>query len=181
MLGPPAEAVLGDRGVEAPGRGAVQPPSRGAVAAGDGAEAAVEDDQRPGRAVLRGIVHGELDRLLVGTYTDPDNARLAKLSRKHRDSVLRFLDHDKIDATNNLAQRERRSAELARKLSVGNQTEEGSETHAMLASEFRTYRSRAATSLSRWSRCSATARVVSWNLTTWIRRYRSDENGRLST
>ena len=39
-----------------------------------------------GDAVLRGKVHAELDRLLAGTYTDPDNARLAKLLRKHRDS-----------------------------------------------------------------------------------------------
>ena len=46
-------------------------------------------------AVLRGKIPAELDRLLSGTYTDPDNARLAKLRRTHRDSVLRFLDHDK--------------------------------------------------------------------------------------
>ena len=84
--------------------------------------------------------HAELDRLLSGTYTDPDNARLAKLLRKHRDSVLRFLDYDGVDATNNLAEREGRPAVIARKLSAGNRTEEGAETHAVLASVFRTYR-----------------------------------------
>ena len=93
-----------------------------------------------GYAVLRGKVHAELDRLLAGTYTDPDNARLAKLLRKHRDSVLRFLDHDGVDATNNLAEREGRPAVIARKLSAGNRTEAGAETHAVLASVFRTYR-----------------------------------------
>ena len=93
-----------------------------------------------GYAVLRGKVHAELDRLLAGTYTDPDNARLAKLLRKHRDSVLRFLDHDEVDATNNLAEREGRPAVIARKLSAGNRTEAGAETHAVLASVFRTYR-----------------------------------------
>jgi hypothetical protein len=93
-----------------------------------------------GYAVLRGKVHAELDRLLAGTYTDPGNARLAKLLRKHRDSVLRFLDHDLVDATNNLAEREGRPAVIARKLSAGNRTEEGAETHAVLASVFRTYR-----------------------------------------
>jgi transposase len=82
----------------------------------------------------------ELDRLLAGTYTDPDNARLAKLLRKHRESVLRFLDHDEVDATNNLAERESRPAVIARKLSAGNRTEAGAETHAVLASVFRTYR-----------------------------------------
>ncbi|MGZ6825102.1 MAG: IS66 family transposase [Blastococcus sp.] len=94
----------------------------------------------PGYAVLRGKVHAELDRLLAGTYTDPDNARLAKLLRKHRASVLRFLDHDEVDATNNLAEREGRPAVIARKLSAGNRTDEGAETHAVLASVFRTYR-----------------------------------------
>jgi transposase len=93
-----------------------------------------------GYAVLRGKAHAELDRLLAGTYTDPDNARLAKLLRKHRESVLRFLDHDGVDATNNLAEREGRPAVIARKLSAGNRTEAGAETHAVLASVFRTYR-----------------------------------------
>ncbi|RUL86497.1 IS66 family transposase, partial [Tautonia sociabilis] len=59
-----------------------------------------------GYAVQRGKVHAELDRLLAGTYTDPNNARLAKLLRKHRGSVLGFLDHDGVEATNNLAERE---------------------------------------------------------------------------
>ena len=93
-----------------------------------------------GYAVLRGKVHAELDRLLAGTYTDPDNARLAKLLRKHRDSVLRFLDHDRVDATNSLAEREGRPAVIAQKLSAGSRTEEGAETHAVLAGVFRTYR-----------------------------------------
>jgi transposase len=93
-----------------------------------------------GSAVLRGKVHAELDRLLAGTGTDPDNTRLAKLLRQHRDSVLRFLDHDGVDATNNLAEREGRPAVIARKLSAGNRAEEGAETHAVLASVFRTYR-----------------------------------------
>ena len=86
----------------------------------------------------RGQVHAEFDRLLAGTYTDLDNARLAKLPRKHRDSVLRFLDHDAVKATNNLAEREVRPAVIARKLSAGNRTEVGAETHAVLASVLRT-------------------------------------------
>jgi transposase len=93
-----------------------------------------------GYAVLRGKVHAELDRLLAGAYIDPDNARLARLLRKHRDSVLRFLDHDGVDATNNLAEREVRPAVIARKLSAGNRTEAGAETHAVLASVLRTCR-----------------------------------------
>src|SRR5512143_2314783 len=91
-----------------------------------------------GYAVLRGKLHAELDRLLSGEYTDPDNAKLAKLLRKHRDSVLAFLDHDGVEATNNLAEREVRPAVLARKVSAGNRTEVGAEAHAVLASVLRT-------------------------------------------
>jgi transposase len=93
-----------------------------------------------GYAVLRGKVHAELDRLLAGAYTDPDNARLAKRLRKQREHLLRFLDHDGVDATNNLAEREIRPAVIARKLSAGNRTEAGAETHAVLASVLRTCR-----------------------------------------
>ncbi len=93
-----------------------------------------------GYAVLRGEVHAVLDRLLAGTYTDPDNARLAKLLGKHRESMLRFPGHDGVDATNNLAEREVRPAVIARELSAGNRTEAGAETHAVLASVFRTCR-----------------------------------------
>lgn len=93
-----------------------------------------------GYAVLRGKIHAELDRLLAGTYTDPDNARLAKRLRKQREHLLRFLDHDGVDATNNLAEREIRPAVIARKLSAGNRTEAGAETHAVLASLLRTCR-----------------------------------------
>jgi transposase len=93
-----------------------------------------------GYAVARGRIHAELDRILAGNLTDPDNARLAKRLRKHRAHLLNFLDRDGLDATNNLAEREIRPAVIARKLSAGNRTEAGAETHAVLASVFRTYR-----------------------------------------
>jgi transposase len=93
-----------------------------------------------GYAVARGRLHAELDRLLAGNLTDPDNARLAKRLRKHRAHLLNFLDHDGLDATNNLAEREIRPAVIARKLSAGNRTEAGAETHAILASVLRTCR-----------------------------------------
>jgi transposase len=92
-----------------------------------------------GYAVARGRIHAELDRLLAGDLTDPDNARLAKRLCKHRAHLLNFLDHDGLDATTKLAEREIRPAVIARKLSAGNRTEEGAETHAVLASVLRTY------------------------------------------
>jgi transposase len=91
-----------------------------------------------GYAVVRGRVLAEWCRLLSGRYSDPDNARLARLLRKHRESVLRFLDHDEVDGTNLLAEREIRPAVVVRKLSAGNRTEAGAETHAVLMSVLRT-------------------------------------------
>ena len=93
-----------------------------------------------GYAVLRGKIRAESDRLLAGTYTDPDNARLAKRLRKQREHLLRSLDHDAVEATNNPAEREIRPAVIARKLSAGNRTDAGAETHAVLATILRTCR-----------------------------------------
>jgi transposase len=91
-----------------------------------------------GYAVLRGQLHAERDRLLAGTYTDPDNARRAQLLRPHRDGVLAFLDHDGVEATNHRAEREVRPAVVARKVSAGNRTGAGAETHAVRARVLRT-------------------------------------------
>ncbi len=91
-----------------------------------------------GYAVERGRVLAEWRRILSGRYSDPDNARLARLLRKHRDAVLRFLDHDGVDGTNLLAEREVRPAVVVRKLSAGNRTDAGAETHAVLMSVLRT-------------------------------------------
>lgn len=90
--------------------------------------------------MARGRLHAELDRLLAGSYTDPDNARLAKRLRKQRSHLLRFLDHGEVDATNNLAEREVRAGVIARKLSAGKRTDAGAETHAVLVRVLRTCR-----------------------------------------
>ena len=52
--------------------------------------------------------------------------------------MLRSLDHDEVDGTNFLAEREIRPAVVVRKLSAGNRTEVGAETHAVLMSVLRT-------------------------------------------
>jgi hypothetical protein len=93
-----------------------------------------------GYAVARGRIEAAMDRLLAGTYTDPDNARLAKQLRKHRGSLFTFLYREGVEATNNRAERELRPAVIARKLSAGNRTDAGAETHAVLASILRTCR-----------------------------------------
>lgn len=52
--------------------------------------------------------------------------------------MLGFLDHDVVNATKNLAEREVRPAVIARKVSAGNRTAAGAESHEVLASVLRT-------------------------------------------
>lgn len=56
-----------------------------------------------------------------------------RLAKQH-DHLFTFLDHDCVDATNNLAERQLRPAVIARKLSCGNKTERGASTWQTLAS-----------------------------------------------
>jgi hypothetical protein len=163
------------RALEEPRRSAVQPPGGGAVACRDVAEARPRTVGDHGSAVLRGKVRAVFDRMLAGTYTELDNARPAQPRRKHRARVLRFLDQKGVDATNNPAGREARPAVIARRLSAGNRTEEGAETHGVLAGVFRTNRARAGISLRRWSRCSGMARVMTWSSATPHRQSRPGE------
>jgi hypothetical protein len=44
------------------------------------------------------------------------------------------LDHDGVEATNNLAERQLRPAVIARKISCGNKTQKGARTRQILAS-----------------------------------------------
>lgn len=53
---------------------------------------------------------------------------------KQRDHLFTFLDHEAVDATNNLAERQLRPAVISRKLSCGNKTERGATTWQVLAS-----------------------------------------------
>jgi transposase len=98
-----------------------------------------EDQLSPhGYAVACGRLEAALDRLLAGHYTDPDNARFAKLLRKQRPHLLTFLYVDAMDPTNNAAEREIRPAVLIRKTNGCNRSETGAQTHSILASLIRT-------------------------------------------
>ncbi len=61
---------------------------------------------------------------------------------KQRPHLLRFLYHEKVDATNNQAERDLRPAVLARKTGRCNKTEAGAKTHAVLSSIIETLRKR---------------------------------------
>jgi transposase len=91
-----------------------------------------------GYAVACGRLEAALDRLLAGHYTDPENARFAKLLRKQRPHLLTFLYVDAMDPTNNAAEREIRPAVLIRKTNGCNRSPTGAQTHSILTSVIRT-------------------------------------------
>ena len=91
-----------------------------------------------GFCVARGQLAAALDRLLAGHYTDPDNAKLAKLLRKHRSQLLVFLDDQAVAPTNARAEQEIRPAVVVRKTSACNRSPTGAATHAILTSLIRT-------------------------------------------
>ena len=70
----------------------------------------------------RCVVLHLVDDLLKEEITEPNNLRLAKRMRKHRQAMLAFLDHQEVDATNNLGERQIRPAVLQRKISAGKLT-----------------------------------------------------------
>jgi transposase len=93
-----------------------------------------------GYRVARGKLEAALDRLLVQEVTDPEIVKLVKLLTKQRPHLLTFLYVDEVDATNNVAERRIRSAVIVRKISAGNRSDRGSDTHAILTSIIQTSR-----------------------------------------
>jgi hypothetical protein len=81
--------------------------------------------------------------LLTQPRADPAEERLRVRLFKQRDHLFTFLDHEAVEATNNLAERELRPAVIARKLSCGHRTTTGAEAWALLSSLVRTCARRA--------------------------------------
>ena len=93
-------------------------------------------------AGMRQALEANADRLLsaprtvanVGIDAAPIEERVRQRLLKQRDHLFTFLDHDAVEATNNLAERQLRPAVISRKLSCGNKTEAGARTWQTLAS-----------------------------------------------
>lgn len=81
-------------------------------------------------------LEARLDSLIAESrrFSDPDNARFAKRLRKQRGHLLRFLEMEGVEATNNRAERALRPAVIVRKIGGCNETDVGARTHAVLAS-----------------------------------------------
>jgi hypothetical protein len=85
-------------------------------------------------------LEAKLDALIAEgrRFTDPDNARFAQRLRKQRRHLLRFLQVEGVEATNNRAERALRPAVIVRKTGGCNKTPRGARTHAVLASVLQT-------------------------------------------
>jgi len=91
-----------------------------------------------GYGVACGRLEAALDRLLARRYRQADTARFARLLRKQRPYLLRFLYVEAADPTNNAAERELRPAVIIRKTNGCNRSVRGATVHAILSSVIRT-------------------------------------------
>jgi transposase len=73
-------------------------------------------------------------KLLETPRSQPQEESVRNRLYKQRDHLFTFLDHEGVDATNNLAERQLRPAVISRKISCGNKTAKGARTWQILAS-----------------------------------------------
>jgi transposase len=83
---------------------------------------------------LRQALERTAVQLLDSPRSEPSEETVRYRLNKQRDHLFTFLDHDGVDATNNLAERQLRPAVIARKISCGNKTPKGAHTWQILAS-----------------------------------------------
>lgn len=91
-----------------------------------------------GFASLRGKIEARLDWYLGWDPQYKLNAVFRRHLAKERDHIFTFLYEEDVEATNWQAEQAIRPAVLARKVSGGNRSDLGAETHAVLASVIRT-------------------------------------------
>ena len=89
----------------------------------------------------REALEDSADRLLkpgrADSLTEIED-KIRRRLRKQRDHLFVFLDHEKVPATNNRAERSLRPAVVRRKLSCGNRTSRGAEAFERMASVLET-------------------------------------------
>jgi len=83
---------------------------------------------------LRQALQRKAVQLLDSPRSEPSEEAVRSRLAKQHDHLFTFLDHDGVDATNNLAERQLRPAVIARKISCGNKTKKGAHTWQILAS-----------------------------------------------
>ena len=83
---------------------------------------------------LRQALEHKALQLLEAPRSEPNEEAVRNRLHKQRDHLFTFLDHEGVDATNNLAERQLRPAVIARKISCGNKTPKGARTWQILTS-----------------------------------------------
>ena len=83
---------------------------------------------------LRQALEHKAVELLEAPRSEPNEEAVRNRLHKQRDHLFTFLDHEGVDATNNLAERQLRHAVIARKISCGNKTPKGAQTWQILTS-----------------------------------------------
>lgn len=83
---------------------------------------------------LRQALQRKAMQLLEPPRSEPNEESVRNRLHKQRDHLFTFLDHDGVEATNNLAERQLRPAVIARKISCGNKTPKGAWTWQILTS-----------------------------------------------
>ena len=83
---------------------------------------------------LRQALERKAVQLLDSPRSEPSEEAVRNRLQKQRDHLFTFLDHDGVEPTNNLAERQLRPAVIARKISCGNKTPKGARTWQILAS-----------------------------------------------
>jgi hypothetical protein len=83
---------------------------------------------------LRQALQLKAVQLLEPPRSEPNEEAVRNRLHKQRDHLFTFLDHDGVEATNNLAERQLRPAVIARKISCGNKTPKGARTWQILTS-----------------------------------------------
>jgi hypothetical protein len=79
-----------------------------------------------------------LEELIQTPWTHADAQRLCKRLTRHREELTRFLWEEKLEGTNNAAERALRPAVVMRKITGGSRSEAGAASWAKLASLIRT-------------------------------------------
>ena len=83
---------------------------------------------------LRQALECKALQVLDSPRSEPSEEAVRNRLHKQRDHLFTFLDHDGVEATNNLAERQLRPAVIARKISCGNKTPKGARTWQILVS-----------------------------------------------
>lgn len=99
-----------------------------------------EEFSGPEYAQKREGMEQRMNRLLVAKSENADALRLQKRIRKHRNELFVFLYKDKVEGTNNRAERGIRPAVCQRKMNGGHRSWFGAHTYAVLMSIVQTCR-----------------------------------------